>query len=178
MRIVPISLPDASAFIDMIHRHNKRPSIAATIAAGLEHEGKLIGVVMAGRPVARALDDGMTLEVHRVATVEDAPRGSVSCLYQAMRRAAGALGYRKCITYTLSTESGASMRGAGWAQESFLKARGGWDCPSRPRRPTPADGIDKVRWSVCLGASNAKADLAPASGAQVQRLDGPELGAK
>lgn len=100
MRIVPISLPDASAFIDMIHRHNKRPSIAATIAAGLEHEGKLIGVVMAGRPVARALDDGLTLEVHRVATVEDAPRGSVSCLYQAMRRAAGALGYRKCITYT------------------------------------------------------------------------------
>lgn len=30
----------------------------------------------------------ITLEVHRVATVADAPKGAVSCLYQAMRRAA------------------------------------------------------------------------------------------
>jgi hypothetical protein len=146
--LVPISTTDAAAFVDAIHRHNRRPSIAATLAVGLEHGGKLIGVAMAGRPVARGMDDGLTLEVHRVATVEDAPKGAVSCLYQAIRRAGGALGYRKVITYTLSSESGASLRGAGWEQTSFLKARGGWDCPSRPRRPTPADHTDKIRWET------------------------------
>ena len=150
MKTVPISTTDANAFVSAYHRHNGPTSIAATIAVGLEHDGLLVGVALAGRPVARAIDDGFTLEVHRVCTMDDAPKGAVSKLYGAMRRAAGALGYKKCITYTLTSESGASLRGAGWQQESFLVARGGWDCPSRPRKPTPSDNTDKIRWCVSI----------------------------
>lgn len=156
MRIVPCSIKDAGAFVLAVHRHNGKPSIAAVFSCGLEHEGLLVGVAMAGRPVARHLDDGFTLEVHRVATTATAPKGSVSCLYGAMRRAAAALGYRRCITYTLASESGSSLRGAGWTQECFLEARGGWSCPSRPRRPTPADATDKIRWVVSTAATKAK----------------------
>ena len=47
-------------------------------------------------------------------------------------RAAKALGYRRLITYTLNTEPGTSLRGAGW---KLIGERGGgsWSVPSRPR---------------------------------------------
>jgi hypothetical protein len=37
-------------------------------AVGASVDGKLVGVAIAGRPVARRLDDGKTLEVLRVCT--------------------------------------------------------------------------------------------------------------
>lgn len=149
LRLVPISVTDAAAFVSVVHRHLPNPpSIAACFAVGVAHGQTLVGVAMGGRPSARALDDGLTFEVHRVAVVADAPRGACSCLLGAMRRAAGALGYRKITTTTLASESGASLRGAGFVQQAFLEARGGWDCESRPRRPGPADNTDKIRWEV------------------------------
>ena len=36
-------------------------------------------------------------------------------LYAASARAAQAMGYRKIITYTLHSESGSSLRAAGWS---------------------------------------------------------------
>ena len=53
-------------------------------------------------------------------------------LYRAAWRAAVAMGYRRLITYTLTSETGASLRGAGF---KLLGQRGGgsWNCPSRPR---------------------------------------------
>ncbi|GLI00644.1 XF1762 family protein [Phytohabitans aurantiacus] len=58
----------------------------------------LVGVAIVGRPVARHLDDGLTLEVTRVAT--DGHRNACSLLYAAAWHAAKALGYRRLITYT------------------------------------------------------------------------------
>ena len=71
-------------------------------------------------------------------------------LYGACRRAAGALGFRKVVTYTLASESGSSLRGDNWQQESFLAARGGWDCPSRTRGAGTVDRTAKIRWEVAL----------------------------
>lgn len=99
---------------------------------------------MIGRPVARALDDGLTLEVNRVAT--DGAKNACSALYGAAWRAARALGYRRLVTYTLATEPGTSLDAAGWKVVGQVTGRS-WSCPSRPRddkHPT----TNKVRWEV------------------------------
>lgn len=149
MKLIPMTMGDAKKFIATFHRHNK-PPLGGIFCIGLEHDGRVIGCAIAGRPVARALDDCYTLEVTRTCTSPDAPKGAVSMLYGACRRAASALGYRKCLTYTLQTESGASLKGAGWIQADFLKAHGGWDCPSRRRGPLPTDRTAKIRWEIVL----------------------------
>lgn len=71
-----------------------------------------MGVAIVGRPVSRYLDNGLTLEVNRLCT--DGTKNACSMLYAAAWRAARAMGYEKIITYTLDTESGASLRAAGW----------------------------------------------------------------
>ena len=75
-------------------------------------EGKLVGVAMVGRPVARKLCDGITAEVVRVCT--DGTRNACSILYAACARAAKSLGYHRILTYTLESEPGVSLRAAGW----------------------------------------------------------------
>ena len=72
----------------------------------------IIGVVIAGRPVSRHLDDGLTLEVNRLCT--DGTRNACSMLYAAAWRAARAMGYKRMVTYILESENGASLRASGW----------------------------------------------------------------
>lgn len=62
--------------------------------------------------MSRYLDDGYTLEVTRLCT--DGTKNACSFLYAAVWRAARAMGYRKAITYILESESGVSLRAAGW----------------------------------------------------------------
>lgn len=79
---------------------------------GCMADGRLVGVAIVGRPVSRYLDNGLTLEVNRLCT--DGTKNACSFLYAAAWRAARAMGYRKIVTYILDTESGASLRAAGW----------------------------------------------------------------
>jgi len=145
MNLRPISLKEAKAFVDEYHRHHK-PSIGWKFGVGLEEDSILIGVIMAGRPVARMLDDGYTLEVTRCCTLGD--KNASSMLYGAIRRAAKALGYKKCITYTLESESGISLKASGWTHVSDVRGRS-WTTPSRPREDNhPLD--NKRRWEVIL----------------------------
>jgi len=83
-----------------------------------------------GRPVARKIDDGLTCEVTRLCT--DGTYNACSLLYAAARRVAIDKGFRRGLTYILSSEDGASLRAAGWL---FLgKSKGGsWNRPSRGR---------------------------------------------
>src|SRR5262245_57933352 len=67
MEAVPLHLKEANAFVARHHRHNL-PTTGCKFALGAAQGGKLVGVAVAGRPVARRLDDGKTLEVLRVAT--------------------------------------------------------------------------------------------------------------
>lgn len=123
MRIVPITLKAAAQFVAAHHRHNKPPR-GHKFSVGLEHEGVLVGVATAGRPVARHLDNGLTLEVNRTCT--DGTPNANSMLYGAVWRAARAMGYTRCITYTQADESGASLRAAGFRRVKDLPARGSW----------------------------------------------------
>lgn len=87
-------------------------------------------MIIVGRPVARHLQDGRTLEVTRCCT--DGTRNACSMLYGAAWRATKAMGYTKLITYTLTSESGSSLKAAGW--KVIGEAGGGtWNRPNRFR---------------------------------------------
>ena len=147
MKIRPISLKQAQAFVAAHHRHNK-PSTGHKFSVGLFIENNMIGVAVAGRPIARMLDDGLTLEVTRTCT--DGTRNANSMLYGAIARAAAAMGYEKCITYTQGDESGASLRGAGWVKVAELAPRNGWNTPSRRRKDIGSGGVPRIRWEKKL----------------------------
>ena len=93
------------------HRHHK-PVAGHKFSIGCEADGELVGVIIAGRPVSRYLDDGFTLEVTRLCT--NGAKNACSFLYGAAARAAAAMGYKRIITYTLESENGASLRASGW----------------------------------------------------------------
>lgn len=143
MVLVPITLAEANAFVERHHRHSN-PTVGHRASVAAAVDGEVVGVSIIGRPLARPLDDGWTLEVLRVCT--DGTRNACSFLYGASWRLARALGYRKLITYTLASESGSSLRAAGWSVVGEVSARS-WHTPSRPR-------VDKhplqerLRWEV------------------------------
>jgi hypothetical protein len=146
LRIVPVRFQDACGFIALWHRHHQ-PPIGHKFSLGVADEKDVLrGVAIVGRPVARYLDNGLTLEVTRTAT--DGTANANSILYGAAWRAAKALGYRRLITYTQQGESGASLRAAGWRVIAERPARSGWTTPSRPRTPTGTEGIPRTLWEA------------------------------
>ena len=149
MRVVPTTLKLAQEFVKEHHRHN-RPPVGHKFSIGLVNaEGVMIGVATAGRPVCRHLDDGLTLEVNRTCTLGD--RNANSMLYGAIWRAARAMGYIRCITYTQHDESGASLHGAGWVKVRESLPNNGWNMPSRPREDIGSSGVARVRWEIGCG---------------------------
>lgn len=152
---MPVTRDDALAFIEQVHRHHGRP-VGYRFAVGVAAGDELVGVALAGRPVARALDDHRTIEVTRVAT--DGTPNACSMLYGACWRAARALGYTHGVTYTQHGESGASLRAAGWLLTATLAPRPGWSAPSRPRQGHGADDTARFRWEVW--ADNARSAAA------------------
>lgn len=126
---MPITLADANAFVSEYHRHHKpvqghKFSIAALKA------GRVVGVVIVGRPVSRRRDDGATLEVTRMCT--DGTRNACSFLYGAATKAAFALGYQRLGTYIMPGEGGASLRAVNWRKIGETPGRS-WSVASRPR---------------------------------------------
>ncbi|MDH0342061.1 XF1762 family protein [Chromobacterium haemolyticum] len=145
LEITPITIQEANALVERLHRHHKPVPGAKFCIAVSDHTG-VRGVAIIGRPVARALDDGWTLEVNRCCT--DGAKNACSMLYGAAWRAAKALGYRRLITYTLPSEGGASLRAAGWR---LVGKRGGgnWNTPSRPRIDVSSElAGQKLLWDV------------------------------
>lgn len=149
VQIVPCTLREAGEFVANFHRHNKPPQ-GGLFAVGASDGQSLVGVAVVGRPVARHMQDGTTVEVTRCCVVDGAPKGTPSALYGAAWRAAKALGWRRLITYTLQAESGASLRGAGWKVVAELlptPVDTGW--VNRPGREwQTVTGQAKLRWQA------------------------------
>jgi hypothetical protein len=145
LTVVPCDFDEAVAFVDRHHRHHKPLKFHKFSLAVADESGCIRAVCMVNRPTARMLDDGMTLEVTRLAS--DGCPNACSCLYGAAWRAAKALGYGRLITYILDDEPGVTLKAAGW---KCLGQRGGgsWSHPSRPR-------VDKhplqkkLLWEAC-----------------------------
>ncbi|MDQ6720107.1 MAG: hypothetical protein M3003_04845 [Candidatus Dormibacteraeota bacterium] len=138
-----MTLTEAKAYITATHRHHRAP-VGGQFAIGAAEGETVVGCVVVGRPVARMLDDGWTVEVTRLAT--DGSKNACSMLYRAAWRAARAMGYRRLVTYTLPEEGGTSLRAAGFTL--IGEAGGGsWSRDSRPRvdlHPTQV----KLRWEL------------------------------
>lgn len=148
MNLRPITLSEANEFVENFHRHNQ-PTVGGRFAIGLEESGELVGVAIVGRPIARQIEHHYTAEVLRTCTNMKAGKGAVSKLYAACWKAWRAMGGTRLITYTLKSESGASLRGAGWkllGEVKPLTESNGW--LSRDREWQPVMGQQKLRWEV------------------------------
>lgn len=142
LRLTPVTLREARAYVERHHRHHRAPQ-GGIFAVAVSDDERVRGVAIVGRPVARRLQDSWTCEVTRVCT--DGAKNACSMLYSAAWRAARAMGYRRIVTYTLETESGASLKAAGW-RVLHETAGGSWDRTLRPRIDThPLQG--KLCWS-------------------------------
>lgn len=129
LQAVPMTFGEAAAFVLAHHRHHT-PPVGHKFSIGAAQDGRIVGVVIVGRPVARERDDGLTLEVTRLCT--DGHRNACSFLYGAAARAAFSLGYRRIGTYILKREPGTTLAAAGWKLVAEVRGRS-WSAPSRPR---------------------------------------------
>lgn len=146
LELHPITFKEAATFVDINHRHHPAP-VGHKFSIAVADGNQVVGVVMVGRPVARHFDDGLTLEVNR-SCVKDGHKNANSMLYGAAWRASKALGYRRLITYTLTSESGSSLRAAGFKVVAERSRRPGWNTPSRPRVDTTDYQVQRTLWEI------------------------------
>lgn len=148
LELVPTTLREANEFVENFHRHNGRTARnGGKFAIGASYGERLVGVAIVGRPVARLLNNSWTAEVLRLCVVEDAPKNTCSFLYSACWRAWKSMGGRRLVTYTLASETGASLRGAGWKVVAECKP-GTWNRENRFRHWQPIYGQKKIRWEI------------------------------
>ena len=112
--IKPIHIKSANDYVKQFHRHNL-PCVGGKFAISCFEDNRLCGVAICGRPTARKLDDGTTLEIYRNCT--DGTRNACSKLYAACIRIAKDMGYKKVITYILESETGASVKASNFVCE-------------------------------------------------------------
>lgn len=148
LRIVPVTLDEANAFVKRLHRHKPEKLPGHSFSVGVAANDVLCGVAIVGNPSAPALQDGILAEIRRVCT--DGTPNACSMLYGTARKAARAMGRRPIITYTLGTENGASLRAAGFRVDKANAGGPAEDWHNRPGRtvlPTESDLVGgKVRW--------------------------------
>lgn len=143
MNLQPITFKEAKAFVAEHHRHHQPPQ-GWLFGVAINDGERVVGVIMVGRPVSRHMQDGFTAEVTRCCVL-DGYKNACSMLYGAAWRAARALGYKRIITYTLPSEGGGSLRGAGWQVVNECAGGGSWNREDRKRvdkHPLQA----KLRW--------------------------------
>ena len=143
MELAAVSFKEACTYVEEHHRHHKKPQ-GWKFGVSLKEDGAIVGVAFVGRPVARKLNDGLTLEVTRLCT--NGTKNACSMLYGACTRAAKALGYKRMITYTLPEEGGSSLRASGWTKTGQTPGKS-WSVPSRQRDDKHPLGV-KDRWEI------------------------------
>lgn len=89
LEIRPTHLKPAREFVGKYHRHNI-PPVGGKFAISCFEGERLCGVAICGRPTARKLDDGTTLEIYRNCT--DGTRNACTKLYGACVRIARDMG--------------------------------------------------------------------------------------
>lgn len=143
LRVTPVTLREANAFVRRHHRHHG-PARGCVYCVAVASGDVVVGVAIVGRPLARRLQDGYTAEVTRCCT-DETPH-SASKLYGACWRVAQQLGYRRLVTYVLNSELGTSLRAAGW--RCYGEAGGGsWSRAGRPRVDLHPLQV-KIRWEA------------------------------
>lgn len=150
---IPMTLRAANDFVAQFHRHNGRTSRnGGKWAIGVSTGAALVGVAIVGNPLSARYMDGVTAEILRCCTLPEAPKGAVSFLYSRCWKIWAAMGGHKLITYTLESESGSSLRGAGWKTVAKCPASQigeNWNKgKDNPRAWQPIYGQQKLRWEI------------------------------
>lgn len=140
----PVSFNAAKKWVGANHRHSPMPN-GWKFGAAIYEEDRQVGVVMAKPPAVPQLDDGFTLEIHRLCT--DGTRNACSFGYAAMIRAAKALGFCKVITYTLDEESGASLKAVGF-KVARRAASTDWIGKYGDKAYCRTSGTVRIRWEL------------------------------
>jgi hypothetical protein len=86
VELAPITRDGARAFVAAHHRHS-RPPTGWLFGVALMDAGAVVAVGMAGRPTARHLADGLTVEITRVCI---GTPNAASRIYGGAARALGA----------------------------------------------------------------------------------------
>jgi len=160
--VVPTTFPIANAFVGRVHRHHAPlPGGFAWFCVAAIVDAVTVGVAIAGRPTNRNNDDGQTVEVLRLAT--DGTANACSALLGSCARAAKAIGARRIITYTLTAESGASLRGAGWECECGDTGKSWWTHAGSRTAAVSRDhmGQHKARWGLTFRSAIPVRDDTP-----------------
>ena len=155
LKVIPLTLKSANAYVEDFHRHNK-PCVGHRFSIGaLDENENIVGVAIIGRPVARMLDDGFTAEVNRLCTNDDSPKNVCSFLYARAWRIWQQMGGERMITYTLQSESGSSLKGAGWKIVGKTNKNDFWNTRKKTnvgyvseRTEQAVDGQLKLRWEA------------------------------
>ena len=123
MTLRAITQREAKLFVAQHHStHGDRLPHGWKFGMGVQDHLGLLGVAMVGRPEARALQDGETLEVTRLCTLKGADN-ACSMLLANAARAAKAMGYKRLYTYTSAEQDGASHKAAGFEEDASVWSR-------------------------------------------------------
>lgn len=107
LRPKPTTLKEANAFVGEEHRHHP-PVVGHRWSMGCQADGKLVGVVIVGRPKARQTDQYMIADVTRLAT--NGHRNACSFLYARATHIARLMGFESIQTFILESEPGSSLK--------------------------------------------------------------------
>ena len=165
LKIIPLELSNANALVGRWHRHHK-PAQGHKFSIGVfdTKENALVGAAIIGRPVARMVNHKTTVEVVRLVT--DGTKNACSILYAAAARSAREMGYEKIQTYILESETGASLKAAGWYLDAEFAGGGQWKHTDGKMRRTDQPTSLKQRWAKLLNETGA---IMAASNTQINK---------
>jgi hypothetical protein len=149
LKVVSLTLRQANKLVEDLHRHHK-PARGHRFSLGAVNEnGKLCAAVIVGRPVARAIDWRLVVEVNRL--VSDGTKNACSFLYGAAARVSREMGFEKIQTYLLEDELATTMKASGWTLVA-ITAGGQWTGTNNKARRTDQPTVPKQRWEKILNA--------------------------
>lgn len=160
LTIVPLTLAAANRHVAEWHRHHGAfpPGLDYFRIGAIDEAGVIHGVAIVARPPNRNSDDGLTCEVVRVAT--DGTHNCCSALYGGSAKIARLMGFHRIITYTLDSESGASLRAVGWklAKEGIKSYWASHQVPGRTVKAREHYAQTKRRWERQLDLVGIEAE--------------------
>lgn len=149
LTIVPLELRQLNDLVTKWHRHHKPVQGHRFSIGAVDDKGNMVGGASVGRPVARnGGDPGSVLEVTRLVT--DGTPNSCSILYSRAAQVGRLLGYKKIQTYILASETGISLKAAGWFCEDAECGGGQWKHTDGKPRRTDQPTEKKQRWVKML----------------------------